>query len=124
MNSKETVQSYFNAFAKNEGWENFAADDIVFEGPMPRVIGKQAWVELTKKFIMGVTKSSLDLSISENDKVALTATYDMALPTGDIHSLKTMEIYSVKDGKISHILISFDTASFNEFMAKMPEPKS
>lgn len=124
MNSKETVQGYFNAFGQKQDWEKFASDNIVFEGPMPTVNGKQQWVEMTQQFIMGVTNSSLDSTICENNKVALTATYDLALPTGDTHSLKTMEIYTLKDEKISHILISFDTGSFNEFMAKMPQPHS
>ena len=79
---------------------------------------------MTKQFTMGVTSSSLDSTVCENDKVALTATYNMALPTGDTHSLKTMEVYTVSDDKISHILISFDTAQFNEFMAKMPQGNS
>ena len=124
MNSKETVQAYFDAFGKKQGWENFASENIVFEGPMPTVNGKQQWIEMTQQFTMGVTSSSLDSTVCENNKVALTATYNMALPTGDTHSLKTMEIYSVEDEKINHILISFDTASFNEFMAKMPQPNS
>lgn len=124
MSSKETIEAYFTAFAKKQGWEEFAADHIVFEGPMPSVSGKKQWVELTQQFIMGVTSSSLDLTICENDKVAITATYNMALPTGDSHSLKTMEIYTVENEKISHILISFDTASFNDFMSKMPNPDS
>lgn len=124
MNSKETVQGYFNAFGQKQDWEKFASDNIVFEGPMPTVNGKQQWIEMTQQFIMGVTNSSLDSTICENNKVALTATYDLALPTGDTHSLKTMEIYTLKDEKISHILISFDTGSFNEFMAKMPQPHS
>lgn len=124
MNSKETVQAYFSAFGKKQGWEIFADENIVFEGPMPKVVGKQQWVEMTKQFTMGVTSSSLDSTITENDKVALTATYNMALPTGDTHSLKTMEVYTIRDEKISHILISFDTAIFNEFMAKMPQPNA
>lgn len=124
MNSKETVQAYFKAFSQKQGWEKFASENIVFEGPMPTVNGKQQWVELTQQFTMGVTSSSLDSTVSENDKVALTATYNMALPTGDKHSLKTMEIYTVKDEQINHIKISFDTHSFNEFMAKMPQPNS
>ena len=121
MNSKETVHAYFNAFIEKQGWEIFAAENIVFEGPMPAISGKQQWVEMTNQFIMGVTSASLDTTICEKDKVALTATYNMALPTGDTHTLKSMEIYTIADEKISHILISFDTAAFNEFMAKMPQ---
>ena len=121
MNSKETVQAYFSAFGQKQGWEKYAADNIVFQGPMPAINGKQQWVEMTNQFIMGVTSSTLDSTVCEDDKVALTATYNMAIPTGDTHVLKTMEIYTVKDEKISNILISFDTASLNEFMAKMPQ---
>lgn len=124
MNSKETVQAYFNAFCQKQGWEKFVSKNIEFEGPMPTVKGKQQWVEMTQQFIMGVTNSTLDSAISENNKVAITATYNMALPTGYTHTLKTMEIYTVISEKISHILISFDTASFNEFMAKMPHANS
>lgn len=124
MNSKETVQAYFKAFSKKQNWEKFASENIEFEGPMPTVNGKKQWTEMTQQFIMGVTNSSLDSAISENDKVAITATYNMALPTGDTHVLKTMEIYTVRNEKINHIIISFDTASFNEFMAKMPQPNS
>lgn len=124
MNSKKTVQAYFSAFDQKQGWEKFADENIIFEGPMPTVRGSEQWIEMTQQFIMGVTSSSLDSTISENDKVAITATYNMALPTGDTHSLKTMEIYTLKNEKISHIQISFDTAQFNEFMAKMPQPNS
>lgn len=124
MNSKETVEAYFYAFGQKEDWEKFASENIVMEGPMPTIEGSQPWIEMTQQFIMGVTSSSLDSTVCENDKVALTATYNMALPTGDTYSLQTMEIYTVKEEKISHIQISFDTASFNEFMAKMPQPNS
>lgn len=124
MKSKETVQAYFNAFGQKQGWDKFADENIIFEGPMPTVSGKQQWIEMTQQFTMGVTSTSLDSTICENDKVAITATYNMALPTGDTHSLKTMEVYTVKNEKISHILISFDTSTFNEFMAKMPQPNS
>ena len=37
MNSRETVQAYFNAFGQKQGWEKFASENIVFEGPMPAV---------------------------------------------------------------------------------------
>ena len=121
MKSSETVKAYFKAFEEKQGWESFAADNISFEGPMPAVNGKEQWVGMTNQFIMGVTSSSLDSTITEKDKVAVTATYKMAIPTGDTHTLKTMEIYTVENEKIKHILISFDTASFNEFMAKMPQ---
>lgn len=124
MSSKETVQAYFNAFGQKQGWENYVSDNITFEGPMPTVQGKEQWVGMTEQFIMGVTSSSLDSTICENNKVALTATYNMTLPTGDFHSLRTIEVYTVQNEKINHILISFDTASFNEFMAKMPQPNS
>lgn len=121
MNAKETVQGYFNAFGAKSGWEKFAAANIVFEGPMPSISGKDQWVEMTQQFIMGVTSASLDSTLMEGDKVAITATYNMALPTGDTHCLKTMEIYTVENDTISHIQISFDTAGFNAFMAKMPQ---
>lgn len=124
MSSKNTVQEYFSAFGQKQNWENYASEDIVFEGPMPTINGKEQWVEMTNMFIMGVTSSSLNSTICEGDKVAITATYNMALPTGDTHTLQTLEIYTVKDKKISHILLSFDTAAFNEFMAKMPQPST
>ena len=120
-NPKEIVQEYFTSFSKKEGWENLVTDNIVFEGPMPTVSGKPKWVEMTQQFLMGITSTSLDSTISEGNKVALTATYYMALPTGDTHTLKTIVVYTIQDEKIDHILISFDTASFNEFMAKMPQ---
>lgn len=124
MSSIKTVHAYFKAFGQKQGWEKFASTNITFEGPMPAVQGIEQWIGMTEQFIMGVTGSSLDSTICENDKVALTATYNMALPSGETYSLKTMEIYTVQEEKISHILISFDTASFNEFMAKMPQANS
>jgi len=119
--SKNVVTAFFKAFNEKSGWEMFIADDIVNEGPMPTVSGKDQFVQMSTQFLMGLTSLSLDHTICEGDNVALTATYNLALPTGDTHSLKSIEIYKIENEKIKHIQISFDTAAMGAFMAKMPQ---
>jgi len=119
--SKDVVTEFFKAFGEKTGWENYIAKDIVNEGPMPTVSGKTQFVQMSSQFLMGLTSLSLDSTICEGNKVALTATYNLALPTGDTHSLKSIEVYSIENQKIKHIQISFDTAAMGTFMAKMPQ---
>lgn len=122
--TKDVVNGFFDAFAKKEGWQSFIADDIVNEGPMPTITGKAAFIQQSQQFLMGMTAVSLDTTIVEGNKVALTASYHMALPTGDTHTLRSIEIWTTEHEKVQHILISFDTASFNKFITKMPQPNA
>jgi len=119
--SRDVVTAFFKAFGEKSGWEDFIADDIVNESPMPTVSGKAQFVQMSTQFLMGLTSLSLDSTICEGNNVALTATYNLALPTGDTHSLKSIETYTIENEKIKHIKISFDTAAMNAFMAKMPQ---
>jgi ketosteroid isomerase-like protein len=117
--TKDIVLEYFNAFTKNQEWENLLTDDITFNGPTGEVKGKDAFVHMTNQFKQGVTSASVKSIITEGETASVLTSYQMAIPTGDKLDLDVSEIIEVKGQKIKSFEIYFDTAKLNSFLSKM-----
>jgi ketosteroid isomerase-like protein len=116
--TKDVVLEYFEAFAKNNGWENLLTEDITFNSPTGEVKGKDAFVQMTNQFKQGVVSASVKSIITEGDNASALTNYQMAIPAGDKLDLVVSEIIKVKGQKIKSFEIYFDTAKLNAFMAK------
>jgi len=117
--TKDVVLEYFDAFAKNSGWENLLTNDIAFNSPTGEVKGKDAFAQMTNQFKQGVVSASVKSIIIEGEKASALTRYQMAIPTGDKLDLDVSEIIHVKGQKIHSVEIYFDAAKLNEFMVKM-----
>jgi len=117
--TKDVVLEYFEAFAKDSGWEDLLTDDISFNSPTGEVTGKDAFIQMTNQFKQGVISASVKSIITEGDKASALTHYQMAIPAGDRLDLEVSEIINVKDQRIKSFEIYFDTEKLNAFMAKM-----
>lgn len=119
--TKDIVLEYFNAFDKNNGWENLVSDEIKISSPSGTLKGKEAFITMTSQFKQLVKSAKVKSIIVEGVNASTLTTYELALPTNDMMNLDVAETISVKGQKIDSFEIYFDTAKFNEFMAKMPQ---
>jgi ketosteroid isomerase-like protein len=116
--TKEVVTEYYNGISRKSGWHDIIADDMNFIGGGQFLIGKQAYIDTTEKFLKLVKGVKIKTLIIEGQKVAAIIDYTLHSPQGNITSCEVAEILSVKDDKINSSDIFFDTAAFRDFLAK------
>jgi ketosteroid isomerase-like protein len=115
--AREIVTEYFNRLYGN-GWEALIADDIVFTSPSGVTHGKAAYVGGTNRFKQVARSVEVNDLIVDGDKACAITRYQLQSPKGNRSLCDTMEVFSVRDGKIQSSRICFDTAAFGKFMAQ------
>ena len=118
MNTKETIQTYFDAIHKGN-WQSLMVDDFIFINSNLDNIeyGKAAYVEGAGRFFQATTSVEIKQIIIEDNKAAIVARYQLRSPKGNTGVCDVAEIISVKDEKIASSAIFFDTKAFQGFMA-------
>jgi ketosteroid isomerase-like protein len=118
MGTKEIVQGYFDGIAKKNGWETFISEEMSYTLPASSGSGKAAYVGATSRFLRVVDTAKVTRLIIEGDNACAIVRYELLSPKGNRLSADIAEILSVKNGKIASSAIFFDTAAFQDFMAK------
>ena len=117
MTTKQLLDIYYKGFAKKEGWESVISDDFKFTGgDMTKttfVVGKQAYIEVIKRFSRVFTNMRVTNMIVEGNKACVIGNYDYTFPNGAKMNGDVAEIWQVKDGKLDSLTIFFDTLTFN-----------
>jgi ketosteroid isomerase-like protein len=115
--AKEIVTEYFKRLYAS-GWEALIGDDMVFTSPAGVARGKAAYVDGTNRFKQVAKSVEVIQLIVEGDNACAVTRYRLQSPKGNVSSCDTMEVFSVRDGKIQSSRICFDTAAFGKFMAQ------
>jgi len=115
MNTRETIQGYFNALEASRGWESFLSEDMTFTSftsPLKQVRGKEAYLEATKRFYSGILSVKVNDVLIDGDRACALTHYELRSPGGDSFTSDVAEIFTVADGTIVSLAIYFDTAPF------------
>jgi len=116
MTTKELLETYYNAFAQKQGWETVISDDFKFVGgdmtKTDPIIGKQAYVEVIKRFSQLFQNMRVKEMIIDGDKACVIGNYDYVFPNGKSINGDVSEIWKAKDGKLVALTIFFDTLTF------------
>ncbi len=117
MTTKQLLETYYEGFAKKEGWEKVISDDFRFVGGdmtnTTPIIGKQAYIEVIKRFSRVFTQMRIKNMIVEGDKACVIGNYDYVFPNRQKMNGDVAEIWQVKNGKLDSLTIFFDTLTFN-----------
>ena len=117
MTTKELLEFYYKGFAQKEGWESVISDDFKFVGgdmtKTTPVLGKQAYIEIIKRFSRLFTGMQVKEMIIQGDSACVIANYDYVFPKGDKINGDVAEIWKIKDGKLDALTIFFDTHTFH-----------
>jgi ketosteroid isomerase-like protein len=115
MNTRDTIEGYFDHLRRKQGWEGFLSDDMTFTSftsPIRHIDGRAAYLESTKRFYSMITRVEVrDLLIDGSKACALTR-YQLQPPSGPSFQSDVAEMYAVRDGKIRSFDIYFDSAPF------------
>ena len=116
MNTRATIERYYDTLRNKAEWERLFADDVTFTSftsPSRQIKDRNAFVEGTKRFYSMIVSFELRDLIVDGDKACGLTRYELQPPTGSPRfSSDVAEIFTVKDGKITSFAIYFDTAPY------------
>ncbi len=122
MTTKKLLETYYKGLAKKHEWDSALSEDFKFVGgdmtKTTPVVGKQAYIEVIKRFSQLFTGMRVKEMIIKGDNACVIGNYDYVFPNGKNISGDVAEIWKAKDGKLDSLTIFFDTFSFHEFTKK------
>jgi len=117
LKTKELLNLYYKGFAEKEGWENTLSDDFKFVGgdmtKTTPVVGKQAYIEVIKRFSQLFKSMRIKEMIVEGDHACVIGNYDYEFPGGKKINGNVAEIWKIKNEKLDSLTIFFDTLTFD-----------
>ena len=113
---KELLETYYKGFAQKTNWDSVIADDFKYTGgditKTEPLIGKQAYIEVIKRFSQAFTAMRVKEMIIQGDKACVIGNYDFKFPNGQEINGNVAEHWTVNDGKLQSLTIYFDTLTF------------
>ena len=113
---KELLQTYYKGFAEKANWESVIADDFRYIGGDMTIneplIGKQAYIEVIKRFSQVFTAMNVKEMIVQGDNACVIGNYDFRFPSGQEINGNVAELWTAKNGKLQSLTIYFDTLTF------------
>ena len=114
--TRQLLETYYKGFAEKANWEHTIADNFEYVGGdmnnTKPVIGKQAYIEIIKRFSQRFEAMRVKQMVIEGDKASVIGNYDFQFPNGVKINGNVSENWTVKDGKLQSLTIYFDTLTF------------
>jgi ketosteroid isomerase-like protein len=114
--TKQLLDYYYKGFAEKANWEDTIADDFQYVGGdmtnTQPVVGKQAYVEIIKRFSQRFQSMRVKQMIIDGDKASVIGNYDFQFPNGQKINGNVSENWTVKNGKLQSLTLYFDTLTF------------
>jgi ketosteroid isomerase-like protein len=116
VSTKQLLETYYAGFATKANWESTIADDFQYVGGdmnnIQPVVGKQAYIEIIKRFSQRFESMRVKQMIIEGDKASVIGNYDFTFPNGRKINGNVSENWTVKNGKLQSLTLYFDTLTF------------
>ena len=114
--TRKLLESYYKGFAEKANWEHLIADDFKYVGGDMKkkepLFGKQAYLEVIKRFSQVFTAMRVTEMIIEGDNACVIGNYDFRFSNGQEINGNVAEIWTAKNGKLQSLTIYFDTFTF------------
>jgi ketosteroid isomerase-like protein len=114
--TRQLLEIYYKGFADKANWESVIADDFEYVGGdmnnTQPVIGKQAYIEIIKRFSQRFEAMRVKQMIVEGDKASVIGNYDFQFPNGYKINGNVAEFWTVRNGKLQSLTLYFDTLTF------------
>jgi ketosteroid isomerase-like protein len=114
--TRQLLETYYKGFASKSNWENTIADDFQYMGGdmnnTTPVIGKQAYIEIIKRFSQRFESMRVQQMIVEGDKASVIGNYDFQFPNGHKINGNVSEQWTARNGKLQSLTLYFDTLTF------------
>jgi ketosteroid isomerase-like protein len=114
--TRNLLETYYRGFAVKANWESVIADDFEYVGGdmnnIKPIVGKQAYIEIIKRFSQRFEAMRVKQMIVEDDKASVIGNYDFQFPNGFKINGNVSENWTVKNGKLQSLTLYFDTLTF------------
>ena len=114
--TRQLLEIYYKNFAEKSNWESVIADNFEYVGGdmnnKQPVIGKQAYIEIIKRFSQRFESMRVNQMIIEGDKASVIGNYDFQFSNGHKINGNVAEFWTVKNGKLQSLTLYFDTLTF------------
>lgn len=114
--TKQLLETYYKGFAEKANWESVIAEDFEYVGGdmnnVKPVVGKQAYIEIIKRFSQRFEAMRVKQMIVEDYKANVIGNYDFQFPNGFKINGNVSENWTVKNGKLQSLTLYFDTLTF------------
>ena len=118
--SKEITTAFYQAMLKNQGWEDYFADQATYLGPLASLIeGKEAVVGVTQQFLKNKYTGEVKSIISEGNKACVLTHYQIGHPDMALLEVDACEIINIENGKVLSMEVYFDSLKVSQFGEKM-----
>jgi SnoaL-like domain len=94
----------------------YLADDVVFEGPLTRFTAAEPYLEAMGEFAKAVIAVDIVATIGDDERAMIV--YEMR--TRPFGTLRAMEYFTVRDGRIRTDTLVFDTHKVRQAAAVQP----
>ena len=113
---QQLLETYYKGFAEKSNWDSVIADDFQYTGgdmtKTEPLIGKQAYIEVIKRFSQVFTAMHVKEMIIQGDNACVIGNYDLRFPNGQEFNCNVAELWTAKNGKLQSLTIYFDTLTF------------
>jgi len=114
--TKQLLDTYYKGFAAKSNWEDTIAEDFKYVGGdmtnTQPVVGKQAYIEIIKRFSQRFESMRVKQMIIDGDKASVIGNYDFQFPNGKKINGDVSENWTIKNGKLQSLTLYFDTLTF------------
>lgn len=114
--TRQLLETYYKGFAEKANWESTIADDFEYIGGdmnnIQPVVGKQAYIEIIKRFSQRFERMTVKQMLIEDDKASVIGNYDFVFPNGFKINGNVSENWTIKNGKLQSLTLYFDTLTF------------
>ena len=114
--TRQILDLYYKGFAEKANWESVIADDFEYVGGdmnnIKPVVGKQAYIEIIRRFSQRFTAMRVKQMVVEGDKASVIGNYDFQFPNGVKINGNVSENWTVRNGKLQSLTLYFDTLTF------------
>lgn len=116
--TRKLLETYYEGFAKKEGWESVIAEDFEYIGgdmmETTPTIGKDAYIKVINRFSKVYQTMRVKKMVVEGDSAFVVGNYDLLFPNGASMNGDVAEVWEAKNGKLASLRIFFDTLTFQE----------
>jgi ketosteroid isomerase-like protein len=114
--TRQLLEIYYKGFAEKSNWESVIANDFEYVGGdmnnRQPVVGKQAYIEIIKRFSRRFEAMRVKQMIVESDCASVIGNYDFVFPNGFKINGDVSEHWTVKNGMLQSLTLYFDTLTF------------
>lgn len=117
MDTRQTIERYFDLLSARAGWETLLAADIEFmrlTTPPKRVAGKRPYLEATRDFYASIACLEVRELIVDGDRACTLTRYQIRSPNGERFDSHVAEFFTVRDGQITALSICFDPSPYRQ----------